>query len=445
MPKGLRRFEFIFERSGLTRFGGLSLFGLFCKSLRIRHFLQLQVRWPSYTHRNYHPVDLLMAHVFAIAAGLGIQNVQSLIHNGLIPPLLGLPNFPHHDTLRSFLWRFRAEHLHRLQKAHDLFRAGMAPRLNIGYAATVDADTTALVTYGHQEGVAVGYLPKRRHGHVSYAPMISSEARCGLSLGLELRPGNMKATTGAVQFLKTMLAKIPSTVACSRTRVRLDAAFYCKDVVQFLDEEGIGYTIVAHLRRPLKARMIEAPYHPFAQGWEAGEFPYTPFWWNEPHRFVAVRRPAALEPESIQKRLFTFRDYTYHRAVVTNLDLAPEAVWRFYCDRGSQELLLREFKDAHGLAQTPTRSYWTNATYMEIILWAYDLVRAFQHLCLPSEARAWNMSTLRRELWWIPAQWVKHGDRNLLYLPARYPQQDLFLRIHRAALRAAPLFWTNLQ
>lgn len=78
----------------MTRFGGLVLFRQFCKSLDLRHFLQLYVRWPNYSHRSYHPADLFLAHVFAIVAGIGrIENTQSLTHNGLLPPLLGLPDF----------------------------------------------------------------------------------------------------------------------------------------------------------------------------------------------------------------------------------------------------------------------------------------------------------------------------------------------------------------
>jgi hypothetical protein len=157
--------------------------------------------------------------------------------------------------------------------------------------------------------------------------------------------------------------------------------------------------------QPLKNRMVQARYHQFSRGWQAAEFTYTPFHWKAEHRYVAVRRPAAMEPEEIQKRLFTFKDYTYHRALVTNLELTPEAVWRLYCDRAFQELLLREFKGAYAMAKIPTPSFWANATYMEIILWAYDLVLAFQSLCLPEEVRQWNISTLRRELWCLPAEW----------------------------------------
>jgi hypothetical protein len=440
MPKGPRKFRFSFERSGLTRFGGLSLFQSFCKSLGLRHFLQLYMRWPDYQHRGYHPADLFLAHLFAIVAGIGrIENAQSLIHNGLIPPLLGLPEFPHRDTLRSFLWRFGSQELRSLVAAHDRLRQELFLRLGLLYSAIVDADTTALITYGSQEGTAVGYIPKRRHGQASYAPIISSEGRHGLSLGMELRAGNIHASSGAWDFLSLVLDKLPSSVASTRTRVRLDGAFYDKNIVESLDEKRLGYVVVARMYRPLKTRMVEARYQEFAQGWEAAQFFYTPLKWKEEHRFVAVRRPITLETEEIQQRLFTFKRYTYHRALVTNLELTPQTVWRFYCDRGFQELLLREFKGSYAMAKIPTRSFWANATYMEMLLWAYDLVLAFQFLCLPGEVQHWNISTLRRELWWLPAEWVRRDNRNLLMLPAKYPRQELFLKIQQAASKVRPL------
>jgi hypothetical protein len=440
MPKGPRKFHFSFERSGLTRFGGLSLFQSFCKSLGLRHFLQLYVRWPDYHHRGYHPADLFLAHLFAIVAGIGrIENAQSLIHNGLIPPLLGLPEFPHRDTLRNFLWRFGSQELRSLVAAHDRLRQELFLRLGLLYSAIVDADTTALITYGSQEGTAVGYIPKRRHGQASYAPIISSEGRHGLSLGMELRAGNIHASSGAWDFLSLVLDKLPSSVASTRTRVRLDGAFYDKNIVESLDEKRLGYVVVARMYRPLKTRMVEARYQEFAQGWEAAQFFYTPLKWKQEHRFVAVRRPITLETEQIQQRLFTFKRYTYHRALVTNLELTPQTVWRFYCDRGFQELLLREFKGSYAMAKIPTRSFWANATYMEMLLWAYDLVLAFQFLCLPGEVQHWNISTLRRELWWLPAEWVRRDNRNLLMLPAKYPRQELFLKIQHAASKVRPL------
>lgn len=439
MPKGPRKFAYSFEKMGLTRFGGLSLFQSFCKSLGLRRFLQLAVRWPVYDHRGYHPADMFLAHVFSIVAGLGrVEDTQSLLHNGLIPPLLGLAEFPHRDTLRTFLLRFGPRELRSLEAAHDRLRRELFARLGLLYSATVDADTTALITHGSQQGAAPGYIPKRPHTHSS-APILASEGRRGLSLGMELRAGNVHPSQGASAFLEHILKKLPSTIAAPRTRLRLDGAVYDKAIIEPLEREKLGYAVVARMDAPLKRSMVAARYAEFARGWEAAEFAYTPFHWAQPHRFVAVRRPAAMESPEVQQRLFTFKRYTYHRALVTNLELTPAAVWRFYCDRGLQELLLREFKHSYAMAKIPTRRFRANAAYLEAILWAYDLVLAFQALCLPAEVQHWNISTLRRELWWLPAEWIKRHNRNVLVLPARYPRQQLFAKIQRATAKVRPL------
>ncbi|MBI3319522.1 MAG: transposase, partial [Candidatus Omnitrophica bacterium] len=292
MPKGPRKFQFLVDATGLTRFGGLILFQEFCKSLRLRYLLQHYVRWPTYHHRSFHPADIFLAHVFAIVAGIGrIENTQSLLHNGLLPPILGLPDFPHRDTLRTFLWRFHPQALRSLEAVHDRVRAVLLSRLGLRYDAMVDADTTALITYGSQEGVVRGYIPKRRHQQGSYAPILASEGHSGLSLGAQLRAGNVHAVTGSWPFLAAQLAKLPTTIAASRTRVRLDGAFYDRAMIQPLDERSVGYVIVARMTQPLRNRMVAARYHEFRAGWEAAEFTYTPFHWNQEHRFVAVRRP----------------------------------------------------------------------------------------------------------------------------------------------------------
>jgi hypothetical protein len=91
------------------------------------------------------------------------------------------------------------------------------------------------------------------------------------------------------------------------------------------------------------------------------------------------------------------------------------------------------------MSQIPTRRFWANAAYAEAILWANALVLAFQKLCLPAELRHWNISSLRRGLWWLPVGWIHRHHRNVLVLPASDPRQDLFVKIQRAAAKVRPL------
>lgn len=438
MRKGPQKFDFSFEAGALTRFGGLVLLRSFCKSLHLRHFLQLHVRWPAYAHRDYHPADLFLAHLFAVVAGVGrVENTQALVHNGLLPSLLGLSEFPHRKTLREFLHRFDPVHLESLQQAHDRWRAQWMRALGLAYSAVVDADTTTLTVFGRQEQTAVGFNRQYR-GHASYAPLISSEGRSELSLGLSLRSGQTHPARGAWTFLEAVLEKLPVSAAASRTRVRLDSSFYSDAIVSPLEKAGVGYAIVARQSGPLRRAMVQARFEEFAEGWEAATFEYGPFHWKRMHRYAVVRRPVNTPTETGQA-LFTFKNHVYHRAVIHDLPLRPERVWRFYAARGFQELLLREFKEGYGLAKIPTQRYVANAVYMELLLWAYDLVLGFGQMCLPQEVQHWNMTTLRRELWWLPAEWVRRHNRNTLRLPRQYPRQKLFEQIERATRRIPPL------
>ena len=436
MPRGLRKVRISFDASGLTRYGGLVIFQRFCKSLGLRRFLQLQVDWPTYSERRFHPADIFLAHLFATVAGLGrIESAQSLKLNGLFPHLLGLPDFPHRDTLRSFLWRFSADNLRSLQRAHNRMREELLLRMGIRWNAIVDLDATQLTVYGNQEGATVGYN-KAKRGKKSYSPLLGSEGRTGLSLNFELRSGHEHSSTGALPFLKECLARFPSTMACSRLRFRADAGYYDRDIAEFLDGDGHGYAIAARITPPLKFKLPGLRFRYFREHWACAQFRYQPTHWKREHRFIAIRHD--LRSPDAKTTLFRVEDHDY-RVLVSELDMEPDGVWRFYCGRGFQELLIRELKNAYAIGKIPTRSFLANATYLEIVTWAYDLVLAFKVLCLPQAYQQWNLATLRREFWSLPAQWVRTGHRNLLRLPPGFRHQKAFRRVESVIPRIKPL------
>ena len=436
MPFGLRKIELSFDSRGLTRYGGLIIFQQFCKSLGLRRFLQIYGKWPSYPDRKFHPADLFLAHLFAIVAGIGrVENTKTLKLNGLFPKLLGLPDFPHRDTLRHFLWRFNAQNLRDLKVTHDHLRRELFQRLGLLWNAVVDMDATQLTVYGRQEGATVGYN-KAHKGKASYSPLLSNEGRCGLSLALELRSGHEHSSTGALPHLASSLDLLPKTIAATRTRVRADAGFYDKDMIQKLDGGGYGYVVSARITAPLQSRLTGLRFHPFREGWAAAEFAYQPSFWDKRHRFIAVRHK--LQEDGLRSTLFQNDGYDF-RALVTNLDLTPEAVWRFYIDRANQELLIRELKNAYTMAKIPTRSFFANAAYLETALWAYDLVMAFKALCLPPPFQTWTLATLRREFWSLPAQWVHTGNRHRLRLPPGFEYQEAFQTAQAKFSKIKPL------
>jgi hypothetical protein len=135
--------------------------------------------------------------------------------------------------------------------------------------------------------------------------------------------------SGAAEFLKECLGKIPPGIY--RFRARADSGFFDHKFIEPVDQEGIGYVIVAKMTRPIRNRIGTLRYHKFKRDWAAGEFFHQPFGWKKPHRFVVIRCPLP-EKDSEQLTLFTLKRYAY-QVFVTTLPLKTEKIWYFYRPR----------------------------------------------------------------------------------------------------------------
>ena len=141
---------------------------------------------------------------------------------------------------------------------------------------------------------------------------------------------------------------------------------------------------------------------------------------------MVIRRPLPEDPEeAMQLSLFVYKKYGY-RVLVTNLDLMPENIWYFHCQRAHAELNIRELKSSFPLTKIPTKSYLANVAYFQILLFAYDIVNWFKRLCLPDEFRYATLQTIRENLLVLPARFIRSGHKNILKLPRGFIYQDAF-------------------
>jgi hypothetical protein len=340
---------------------------------------------------------------------------------------LGLKDFPKPSTLREFLKGLTSKELEGVIRIHDLLRKKMfllpKPRTSLIF----DLDSTVLPVFGWKiEEARVGYNPKKP-GRPSYQPLICFEGHSRDTWCGTLRPGNTHPTTGAWTLWSAAAKKIPKYLY--RIRIRADSGFYDHQFVEPLDEERVGYVIVAKMTRPIQEKVQSLRYHTFRkQGWQVAQFTYQPHNWKKPHRFIVVRRPKPKEQEEAdQLTLWEFKDYFYH-TFVTNLLLKPEAVWRFYKTRARCELDIRELKEGFPLGDIPTSSFLANQAHFHLILLSYDLSNWFKRLCLPQQWKSITMKTLHKNLLAVPGRLVFSGGKNYLRLPQRYPHQKLFLQ-----------------
>src|SRR5262245_24632329 len=225
MPKGLRTLRFSFTDRQLTHYGGMVLMQRFCNSLRLRWRLQKHVPVP---HRvgDFLPSDLFLALLYSLIAGLRrINQTEVLQYNGTFLSLLGLDRFPDQSTLRRFLQRLPIGSIRKLVRLHDQLRQELFVLPSTPSTLIFDLDSVVLTLYGQQQGARIGYNPKKK-GRRSYHPLLCFEAHRQEFWHGSLRPGDAAANTGVVPFLRRCLAKVPSSLARSRIRLRADAGFF---------------------------------------------------------------------------------------------------------------------------------------------------------------------------------------------------------------------------
>ena len=226
----------------------------------------------------------------------------------------------------------------------------------------------------------------------------------------ELRAGNASTWGGSVELLDTCFSTVPPDIR--EIRLRADSGFGFNPVLQALEEESIDYAVVARVTTGLKRLLPGLRYEPVNRQWEMAEFEHRPHGWPHARRFCVARRFIA---DDSADTLFSLGRHVY-RVWVTNMDLTPAGVWHFYDGRATIERRIAELREDFALRKIPTRSFDSNALYLEIIRLAYNLVTAFQRTCLQESWQNLTLSKLRFKLFLIPGELIRPQNRPVLRL-----------------------------
>jgi len=420
MPKGPRSVRVTFDARTLTHYGGVYLLQRFFTRLRLKKSLTKAVRFGQRNTR-YSIGEMVLALLYPMLLGLErLESTHLLTRNGVFQYLTGLPVYPNATTLRRFLLRLGQHGLPKVRRLHDGFRARVVA-VERRRRFIFDVDSTVLVVYGHQEQARRGYNPTKR-GRRSYHPLVCFEGLSRDYWAGELRPGDAHTAQGAVDLLAACFARLPADA--QRVDVRGDKGFYDGKIVAALEDRRAGFVIVARLTQPIKRQLAGLHYTPHRGRVETAEFWYQPHRWPGPYRFVVIRRPLEDEP-SAQLTLFTVKRHTY-QVLVTNLDLQPIHLWRFYNDRAALELIIRELKGDYPLGRVPTKHFFANEAYFHLLLFAYNLMQWFKRFCLPEDWHARTLGTVRSRLLLTPAQFLRSENLPILRLPATSPDEEVW-------------------
>jgi len=398
----------------VTPFGGLSVFIAFLEKIgyrqQVSEHLPVHLKSPNAIPAG----ETFTAFLVSVVAGARrFAHTARLRADEAVHTLLGMTRFPSDDTIRNLFKRFRQSLVVQFYEPLWAWQLARVPARAGGYS--LDLDSTVFERYGEQEGVKRGYNP-RKHGRASHHPLLAVLAEAQFVLHGWLRSGNTRSDSGVVEFLKEALAQ--RTCREWIRVVRADSGFFAQELLQYLEDQGLQYIVVARLTKWLKreAARVEA-WRALDEIYAVGEFRLQLFGWDRERRFVVVREQLQETKRSLGRKLFDLPGYTF-RVFVTNRDEAPEEIWRDYNQRACVEQRIEELKSDLAADDFCLREFFATEAAFLAVLMLFNLLGEFQRATGMSGYR--QPATLRAEVFLCGTILGRAGHQKVLHLSAAW-------------------------
>lgn len=420
--------EIAFTDQPITGWGGLAVVARFLEVVGVRGVLAKALPDGRTSPNQVPVVDMVMALLVTILmGGRRFSHVERFRSDAVLPKMFDLSRTASAMTITRYFGGFTKQHVQHLV---DSVGSGLWGRLiPADPTAVLDLDSTIFERYGQQEGSLKGHNP-RKHGRPSHHPILAMLAGSKRILHAWLRSGNTGSARGAEAFLDEALHRLPPHTRVQT--VRADSGFFISGFLTHLEVRGLKYAVAARMQPPIhKAIAGLQGWRPFGRGVEVCELPWQPFRWAAPRRLVVVRELLRERPDAAGRRLFDLPGYTVH-AVVTNLSLAPEEVWRFYNGRADCENRIKELKLDFAADGFCLRSFQGTEAVLQLNCLLFNLLTAFKNEVLKDPST--TLATLRHSLFVLGGLLRASARRSRLFLAllnqkTRYRLAQLLMRL----------------
>ena len=292
----------------------------------------------------------------------------------------------------------------------------------------LDIDSSVSPTHGDQEGSAW-------NGHFDctcYHPHFLLN-QFGMLERYALRNGNVHSADGWRDVLDPVITRYAKRDIMRFFRA--DAAYAIPALYERLEEAGYFYAIRLPSNAVLKEKIAHRLTRPVGRPSQTKvkrlyeDFEYQAQSWDKPRRVIAKIEwhPGELFPKI--------------GFIVTNLPMEPDWVVRFYNQRGTAELHIKEGKYAFHWTRLSCKRFRDNEVRLQLHALAYNLATFLRCIELPEAMADWSLTSLQLKLVKIGARVVRHA-RAITFQLAEVAVTGPMVRAILAAirrLRASPL------
>jgi hypothetical protein len=420
-----------FTDQRLTARGGLIVWSHFLQQSAFRKVLERHLPHQPTSPNAYLPTDIALGFLGGVLSGADkLSRVAWMASDPAVAEVLGIEAVPSQSSLSRFFGVFNQRTASTLGNLHS-WAVGRLPSRKEGY--TLDLDSWSLLHEdGHQEGVAVGYT---RNGlKPCHRPLIAALAEAQMIAGYWLRSGNTACVNGAAEFLRQLLASLPSHIRVGL--VRADSGFSHPSVLSVLEEHHLEYVMAARLTQPVQSlcRHGDACWEDTEMdGLQVQEVEL-----DQPgRRMIVLRQRLQRRPQAGGKMLLEVPGYRF-QALVTNLppQVGALQVWRRYNGRADIENRIKELGDQFAVKRLACAGFWATEAVHHLAITAYNLCVLLQRRL--GQRDHCQLQTLRWRLFTKAAVWSRAQGKPTLKLAIRGEDQRSWWREILAKLTGPP-------
>lgn len=398
-PESNKKIKINFDGGDLSSDAGLLLFKEFIYKIGFNELVLQHFQTNDNTIRFHKDADNLLQKIYQQIAGYFTDDdSDELTNDPIFTNLLDKQALASQPTMSRFFNRMDDVTLMQFdwilyllrQKVYSIKKPEMV---------LLDIDSTLFNTFGKQEGEGFNYHYSNR----GYHPLLCYDGLTGDLLKAVLRPGNVYSSTDCCEFLQPLLMEYLEDYPDIKLYLRGDSGFSKPELFEQLESNGTSYAIRLKENATLKAmaESLDKELDELTADNKVdyavvyGEFQYAASSWGYPRRIaVKVEKPSG--------------QLVYmHTFIVTNMDLKPEDIIRFYCNRGRMENFIKESKNGFDMDTMSSHSMTVNENRMQLSVLAYNLFNWFRRLVLPESMRKFQVDTIRLKLLKIATKMVR--------------------------------------
>jgi hypothetical protein len=387
-----------FAEQSVSSYAGLELFKRYFRLIGLNSRVRQAFRAHEFKG-DYAVIDYILVFIALwVTGGRRLRHVAFLCDDPLVKRLCGLKNIPCDRSISRWLGQFTNDSLQALVRLNSEIVEEKLKELDLA-RITLDFDGTVLSCGNKIQWAFRGYNPHKRFAK-SYYPLMCHIAQTGHFLQVRNRPGNIHDSKGALSVIQDCIEQVRKFLPGVVVEVRLDAAFFTKEIVGYLNRARVEYVVKMPMWKwtGVKDQINATRYwhHANEQLSWAKKSVFLKKWGGQVE-VICFRKKISDKPGGTvghQLDLFSPDDGIYEYFVLhTNKKIQPGNLVEFYNGRCAMEHQLAEIKGEFGFDVVPTRHYQGNSAHQQISVLAYNLVRNFQ---LDTELAKERPATLKR-------------------------------------------------